>query len=179
MIKLILIIMLLIFVLLVVLNIIVIHSKITNYYRKTKFAQEKIESNLDKKYKLLEKLNQTVKKILRAKKDYLLNISDYEKEGLSYQEKDQLLTKYNQTVKDLIFDYTKLANNKEIKKQVANLKEINEKIDASKTYFNKYMKILSQYSIKFPINIISRIMKIKITPLYETNEVIKNLSKDL
>ena len=154
-------------------------GKLAYLHKKTKYAESLLEEYISKKIKLLTKLNASIKKTLRAKKDYLLNISDLEKDGLTNQEKDIKLSEYNITVENLMSDYSKLANHKEIKKQVEQLVDLDEKMDATKTYFNKYMTKLSQSTIKFPINILAKFMKIKIIPLYDTNDTIKKLSEEL
>lgn len=154
-------------------------SKLSYLFNKTKYAKELIDKDLEKKHKILIKINNQAKKTLRAKKDYLVNINDISDEQLSSQEKDKKLTEYSTTVSNLINDYTKLANNKEIKKQVSNLNEVDEKLDASKTYFNKYMVELSKNSVKFPSNLIAKIIKIKVNQIYETNETIKKINEEL
>ena len=156
----------------------IIYSKLMYLQNKTKYVSELIDDDLEKKYKNLVKINNQIKKTLHAKKDYLIDINNLSDKVLSSQEKDITLEEYNNTVNNLINDYSKLTNNKVIKKQVTALYEINEKLDASKTYFNKYMTLLSESSIKFPCNIVTKIMKIKIKPLYETNETIKKINNE-
>jgi len=155
------------------------YNKLSYLFSKTKYAEDLIDKDLDKKYKLLVKINNLMKKTLHAKKDYLVAINDFSSEELFSSEKDVKLKEYTTTVNNLISDYTKLANHKEIKKQVNNLHEIDEKLDASKTYFNKYMVELSKLSTKLPTSLIAKVNKIKVKQLYETNETIKKISEDL
>lgn len=178
MIKLTVILIIVILILLICLTIASLIGRLTYLNKKTKYAEQLIEDYINKKIKLLTKLNASIKKTLRAKKDYLLNLSDLNSEALSNQDKDKQLSSYDTTVDNLLTDYTKLANNKDIKKQVSNLFEINEKNDAAKTYYNKYMTRLSHAIKKFPNNILSKFLKIKIIPLYETNETIKKISEE-
>lgn len=179
MIKLTLILVIVILILLIVLTILSLVGRLSYLNKKVQYAEKLIEGYIYKKIKILTKLNASIKKTLRAKKDYLTNIDDLNTDSLSTQEKDTKLSEYNTTVNNLIADYTKLANNKDIKKQVDSLIEINEKNDATKTYFNKYVRKLSNVIKKFPNNILAKFMKIKIIPLYETNEIIKDINKDL
>ena len=156
-----------------------IYSKLSYYFNKTDYVNKLIEKDLDKKHSILIKINNQAKKTLHAKKDYLTDITKLNEEELSNQEKDRKLSEYNVTVNNLISDYTKLANNKEIKKQVSNMHEVDEKLDASKTYFNKYMVKLSECSVKFPASIIAKVSKIKVIPLFDTNETIKKINEEL
>lgn len=179
MIKLTLILIIIILVLLACLTIATLVGRLSYLNKKISYADNLISDYIKEKIKLLEKLNASIKKTLRAKKDYLTDLSDIDSEMLSNQDKDVKLSEYDLTINNLIADYTKLANNKDIKKQVANLTELNEKIDATKTYFNKYIMKLSQTIKKFPNNILSKFMKIKIIPLYETNETIKKINDEI
>lgn len=178
MIKLTLILVIVIFLILLCLTIISFISKLSYLNKKVSYAENLIEDYISKKTKLLVKLNASIKKMLRAKKDYLTGVNELNFDELSNQEKDIKLSEFDVTVNNLISDYTKLANSKDICKQINNLNEINEKCDATKTYFNKYTLKLSQTIKKFPNNILSKFMKIKIIPLYNTNESIKKISND-
>ena len=156
-----------------------LYGKIAYLLDKTKYADDLISKDLDTKYDLLVKINKTMKKTLHAKKDYLSGLNEFSSMELFNEEKDIKLTEYAETVSHLISDYTKLANHKEIKKETKNLYEINEKIDASKTYFNKNMTELSKLYTKFPTNIVSKLAHVKIKPLYQTNDSIKKISEEL
>lgn len=176
--KLTIILIIVILILLIALTITTFIGRLSYLNKKVNYADKLIEEYINKKIKLLVKLNASIKKTLRAKKDYLSNLDELESDSLSNQEKDIKLSEYNITINNLINDYTKLANNKEIKKQIVSLNELTEKNDATKTYFNKYTIKLSHKIKKFPENILSKFMKIKIIPLYETNETIKKISDE-
>ncbi len=156
-----------------------IYGKLAYLFDKINFADKAVNEEIEKKIKCLIKINNQAKKTLRAKKDYLQEINELSDKDIDSQEKDKILSNYNITVNNLISDYTKLANNKEMKKCIANLLEIDEKLDASKSYYNKNTEKLSEISVKFPANIIAKIMKIKIKPLYDTNEDIKKGTEEL
>lgn len=176
-----LIILLLIIVLLGVLSLIffVLYNKINYLFSKTKYSDDLIKKCLDNKQKLLIKLNTSIKKTLHAKKDYLVDINKVKDQDLSNEEKDEKLSEYTNTVKNLISDYTKLSTNKNIKSQIKELNEIDEKLDAYKTYFNKYMTELSVNYVKFPTSLVAKLSKIKIKKLYQTNDTISKLNEEL
>lgn len=178
MIKLTIILIVIIFLLLSGLTIATIIGRLSYLNKKVLYSEGLIEENISKKIKLISKLNSSIKKTLRAKKDYLTNIDELDSDSLSNQDKDVKLSMYDATINNLVSDYTKLANNKDIKKQISALNELNEKNDATKTYFNNCTLKLSQSIKKFPCNLLSKFMKIKIIPLYETNETIKKISEE-
>lgn len=155
------------------------YNKLKYLYDKTLYAQKLIKDELEKKLSCLTKINSQAKKTLRAKKDYLNNISEINIENESPLEIDKQLSSYNVTVNNLLSDYTKLANNKEIKKSVDNLFEIDEKLDAAKTYFNSSTAKLLSASQKFPANVIAKISRLKVKPLFQTNEDVKKENVEL
>ena len=178
MIKLTIILIIVILVLLCVLTLLSLIGRLSYLNKKVLYADKLIEENIDKKVKQLTKLNASIKKVLRAKKYYLSDLDNINNEGLSNHDKDIQLSQYDTTVNNLMNDYTKLANNKDINKQVSSLVELNEKNAATKEYFNKYTLKLSELIKKFPNNILSKFMKIKIIPLYETSENINTKSDE-
>lgn len=179
MIKLTIILIIIIVILLTTLVIISLAGRLSYLNKKISYAENIIEENINKKIKILVKLNASIKKTLRAKKDYLTELDVLSSDSLSNREKDIKLSEYDVTVNNLISDYTKLANNKDIKKQIDNLVELNEKNDATKTYFNQCTLKLSSSIKTFPNNLLSKFMKIKIIPLYETNETIKKINNEI
>lgn len=157
----------------------VLYNKINYLFSKTKYSDDLINKCLDSKYKLLVKINNSIKKTLHAKKDYLLDINKLKDVEMSSEDKDEKLSDYVVTVKNLVSDYTKLSTNKNIKSELNELSEIDEKLDAYKTYFNKYMTELSGDYVKFPTKFIAKISKIRIKKLYQTNDTINKLSEEL
>lgn len=157
----------------------ILYNKVSYLFSKTKYSDDLIEKCLENKQKLLIKMNSSIKKTLHAKKDYLVDIDKIKEQELTSDEKDEKLSDFTKTVKNLISDYTKLSNSKSIKTQIKELNEIDEKLDAYKTYFNKYMTELSQNYVKFPTNFIARVSKVKIKKLYQTNDTINKLSEEL
>ena len=92
-----------------------LYNKISYLLSKTKYAEDLIDKSLDKKYKLLIKMNGSIKKTLHAKKDYLADINKIKELEIDNEEKDEKLSEYSVTARNLISDYTKLSNNKNIK----------------------------------------------------------------
>lgn len=176
-----LVVFLLIIILLGVLSLIffILYNKVNYLFSKTKYSDDLIKKCLDNKQKLLVKLNTSIKKTLHAKKDYLVDINKIKEQELTNEEKDEKLSEYTKTVKNLISDYTKLSTNKNVKAQVKDLNEIDEKLDAYKTYFNKYMAQLSANYVNFPTSLVAKISNVKIKKLYQTNDTINKLNDEL
>ena len=155
-----------------------IFNKITYLDNKTRYALDLIKEDLDNKYNILSKTNELMKKTLHAKKNYLQDINSFNELDLNLEEKDIKLTEYADTVDKLLNDYSKLSSNKNIKLKIKDLREIDEKIDASKTYFNKYTTELSKIVTKFPNSLIAKIARARVKPLFQTNEMIKKIEEE-
>lgn len=146
------------------------YSKLTFLSSKTNYVNDLISQDLEKKYELIIKIHALIKKTLRAKKDYLVGLNNLLENNKTNQDLDDELNNYEKTINDLISDYTKLSNNKDIKTNLNSIKDVNEKLDASKFYFNKHTSELSKLSTHFPSNIIAKMMRIRIIPVYNTQE---------
>lgn len=156
----------------------VLFNKISHFFGKTSYAKEDIESSLNNKYKLLIKINNQIKKTLHAKKDYLTNINNIDSTSMNLQNYDKKLTEYTNTLNNLINDYTKLSSNKDVKKLNNSLIDLDEKLDASKTYFNRNMNEIVQLNQKFYNKIIIKLSGLKIEEYFQINEVIKKIDDD-
>jgi len=155
------------------------YNKLSYLDNKTKYASDLIKEDLENKYSILSKLNSLMKKTLHAKKNYLQDIDSFNELDLNLEEKDIKLSEFADLADKLVSDYSKLSNNKNIKLKIKDLREIDEKIDASKTYFNKYTTELSKMITKFPVSFIAKITGIKVKTLFQTNETIKKIDNEL
>ena len=60
-------------------------------------------------------------------------------------------------IKQVRFDYDELKDIKELKTIINDLKNTSEKLEAAKSFYNKYTNKLNDLIRKFPINIIAKI----------------------
>lgn len=164
-----LIILLILVIILGILGIIYIVNYNKMQYLKTKIEQSEglIDETLRERYDLLVRANDIIKNTLNDDKDYLKEYINLKNKNITNFEMDRLLRKAFIVLNKYKDDYKDLQNNKELKDICTNIKESNEKLTATTSYFNKNTNLLNGYIRKFPSNIIAKINKFTIKPFFD------------
>ena len=145
-----------------------------NSYNKLQFLKTKIEQaeniadeSLRSKYDNIVKINNIIKKTLKNKKDYLKDYVELKDKKISNFELDRELVEATNTIQTLINDYENLENNHDIQEIIYEIKNIDEKLSAAKTYYNKNTTESNQLIRTFPSVIVAKIHKLKTKPYYD------------
>lgn len=145
-----------------------------NSYNKLQFLKTKIEQaeniadeSLRSKYDNIVKINNIIKKVLKSKKDYLKEYIDLKEKKISNFELDRELVEAMSTIETLINDYEKLENNHDIQDIIYEIKNIDEKLSAAKTYYNKNTTESNQLIRTFPSAVVAKIHKLKTKPYFD------------
>ena len=137
-----------------------------------------IDELLRKKYDLLNLIKSLViekteipeKAFDEYKKIKDLNISSFDFE--------RKLTEYNNLVNKIRMDYETLENDSRFKKYYDEMYDINEKLEAAKSFYNKYTSILNKIIKKFPSNIVAFIHHIKVQAFFDGKDMFDEDIKD-
>lgn len=138
-------------------------------YLKTKIEQSEgiIDETLRERYDLLVRANDIIKSTLNDDKDYLKEYINLKNKNLTNFEMDRSLRKAFIVLNKFNDDYKEIQNNKEMKEIFNSIKESNEKLTATTSYYNKNTNILNGYIRKFPSNIIAKFNNFKIRPFFD------------
>ena len=145
-----------------------------NAYNKLQFLKTKVEQaeniadeSLRAKYDNIVKINSIIKKIMKNKKDYLKEYIELKDKKISNFQLDRELIEAMNTIKTLINDHEKLENDHEIQDTLYEIKNIDEKLSAAKTYYNKNTTESNQLIRTFPSVIVAKIHKLKTKPYFD------------
>lgn len=145
-----------------------------NAFNKLQFLKTKVEQaesiadeSLRTKYDSIVKINGIIKKTLKNKKDYLKEYIDLKDKKITNFELDRELVEAMSTIKSLINDHEKLENNHEIQDTLYEIKNIDEKLSAAKTYYNKNTTESNQLIRTFPSAVVAKIHKLKTKPYFD------------
>ncbi len=138
-------------------------------YLKTKIEQSEgiIDETLRERYDLLVRANDIIKSTLNDDKDYLKEYINLKNKNLTNFEMDRSLRKAFIVLNKFNDDYKEIQNNKKMKEIFNSIKESNEKLTATTSYYNKNTNILNGYVRKFPSNIIAKFNDFKIRPFFD------------
>ncbi len=152
-----------------------IYSNIQKMKLKIKESQTIIDETLRKKYDKLIKIVNIIKNKTDIDEKVLKNIEKLPDEKIDNFSLDKKLCEEENLIKQIINDYQVLEKNKEIIKIMEEIINSNEKLEATKAFYNNYTNELNKIIKCFPANIISKIHHIKKQNLFEK----KNINDDI
>lgn len=138
-------------------------------HSKTKIDQAEclIDEALRSKYDHLLKADEHCKKTLSVEKSFFKDIDKLKKENISNFDLDRKLQEYNNILSQLRSDYPSLEDSKDFRKLLSELKKVEEKLQAAKSFYNKYTSELNDLIRVFPSNIVARMHGLAIKPFFD------------
>lgn len=149
-------------------------------YLKTKIEQSEgiIDETLRERYDLLVRADGIIKTALNDDKDYMKEYINLKNKNLTNFEMDRSLRKAFIVLSKFKDDYKELQNNKEMKEIFISIKESNEKLTATTSYYNKNTNMLNGYIRKFPSNLIAKFNNFKIKPFFDGKDMTDEIYDD-
>ena len=126
-----------------------------------------IQDSLNNRYELIVNASSIINEQLEDNKDYFKEYINLKNKKLSNFDKDKKINEAIDLIKTLYDDNKSINKNKDIKKIIKDLKEIDEKLTAAKKFFNKNTKELNELINKFPSSVIAKINGYKVSQIYD------------
>jgi len=143
------------------------YNKLQHCKTKIDHSEGLIDEALRERYDLLVRADKLVKSSLKNDKTFFTGLTKVKDEDISNFDLDRKLTEYVGILEQIKLDYSDLANDKGFKELISESKKINEKLQAAKSYYNKYTSELNDLIRQFPSNIVARMHKIDIKPFFD------------
>lgn len=143
------------------------YNKIQHNKTKIDKSEYLIDEALRDKYDLLLEIDKITMSELKSETTYFKGLDKIKNENISNFDLDRKFKDYISIFNQLKLDYASLGEVKEIKKLTNENKKIDEKLQAAKTYYNKYTSDLNDLIRKFPSNIVARLHGIGIKPFFD------------
>jgi len=160
----------------IAINYISIYNNLVDYKLKIDKAENIIDEALREKYDAISLININIKKVVK-KKDYLKEYIEIKDKKITNYEMDRKLTEAYNIILKLISDYEEI-NNKEVKKNIKKINELNETLTASKTYYNNNTVKLNRLIKTVPSNIVAKINRYKIKTFFDGKNMNDNIIDD-
>jgi len=132
------------------------YNKLQHGKTKIDQAEYLIDEALRNKYDILIKADELSKKELNKDKSFFKDLAELKDENISNFDLDRKLKEFDGILNQLKADYKEFGENKELKKIISDNKRNDEKLQAAKSYYNKYTTELNELIRKFPSNIVAR-----------------------
>ncbi len=143
------------------------YNKLQHSKTKIDHAECLIDEALRSRYDTLIKADKLIKTELKNEKTYFKGLDKVKNEEISNFDLDRKLTEFLNLFDQIKLDYPELTSNKGFKDIMSDNKKDSEKLQAAKSYYNKYTSELNDLIRTFPSNIVSRIHGIEIKPFFD------------
>ena len=142
-------------------------NKLQHSKTKIDHAEMLIDESLRNRYDFLNKVDSIVKSELKNEKSFFKGLDKIKDEDISNFDLDRRLREYVVIFEQLKTDYEDFGNSKTYKELAAENKTIDEKLEAAKTFYNKYTSELNDLIRQFPSNVVARMHGIDIKPFFD------------
>jgi len=143
------------------------YNKLQHSKTKIDHAECLIDESLRERYDVLVRADKFIKTELDNEKTYFKGLDKVKKENISNFDLDRKLTEYMHLLEQIKADFPDLNAKKGLKDILNENKKISEKLQAAKSYYNKYTSEQNDLIRTFPSNIVARMHGIVIKPFFD------------
>ncbi len=141
-------------------------------------AESIIDNELRKKYDLIIRSSTIINKLLKKEITYFKEINNIKSDNLSNFEFDRKISEGEQIIYKVKNDYHSLDDNEEFQDIYNSIKDCDEALEASKSFYNKYTTEINLILKKFPTNIIGKIHRIPLRNYFDGKNMFDDEIKD-
>ena len=145
-------------------------NKLNDLKTKVMEAESIIDENLRIKYETLIRISNSLKKHMKSDKNYFKEYEKLRDINISNFDMDRKLNEGFTLILKMMDDLI-LNDNEEIIKEIDNIKRLDEKLTATKNYYNKNTSLENAIIRKFPTNIIAKIHKFKLKLFFDGKDM--------
>lgn len=157
---------------------IIVYNNLQAYTLKINEAEGLIDELLRKKYDDILMIKDIIIEETDVPEKSFDEVVKLKKQNLSSFDLERKLTEYNNLIIKINADYDNLLGNIRFNNYFNELNEINQKLEAAKSFYNKYTSILNKYTKKFPSNVIAYSHNIKTRAFFDGKDMFDKDLKD-
>lgn len=149
---------------------VVYFNKLNDLKTKIMEAESIIDENLRIKYETLIRISNSLKKHLKSDKNYFKEYEKLRDINISNFDMDRKLNEGFTLILKMIDDLN-LNNDEDLNKEIDNIRRLDEKLTATKNYYNKNTSLENAIIRKFPTNFIARIHNFKLKLFFDGKDM--------
>ena len=134
-------------------------------------AESMIDEALRSKYDILLKLESIIKNNIKEKKINFKDLNDLKKESISNFQLERKLVDTVLLINKIQDDFPELEEQKDYRELLNDIRVMDERINASKKFYNKYTSKSNELVRKFPSNIIAKFHNITIRNFFDNKDM--------
>jgi len=148
-----------------------IYNKMQYGNTKVEHVEGMIDEDLRSKYDIVVRADDVIKNHLKSKKDYLKEFVSLKDAKISNFDLERKLKEAENLILNLFHDYPELSENENMVQIIRDFKDINEKLIAGISYYNRQMNVFNAFIRKFPNNIIAKIHHFYSRPFFDRKDM--------
>lgn len=141
-------------------------------------AESMIDEALRSKYDILLKLESIIKNNIKETKINFKNLNDLKKESISNFQLERKLVDTVLLINKIQDDFPELEEQKDYRELLNDIRVMDERINASKKFYNKYTSKSNELVRKFPSNIIAKFHNITIRNFFDNKDMNDDIIND-
>lgn len=146
---------------------IAVYNKIQVLNIRVNEAETIIDEELRKKYDLILQSEAIIKKTTKKEITLFQELKELKSKDISTFDFERKCVEGYNLIKQIQSDYENLDKNDEFLKIVNSIMDSNEKLEAAKSFYNKYTSKLNEVIKKFPSNIVALIHQVKVKTYFD------------
>ena len=157
---------------------VIVYNNLQAYTLRINEAEGLIDELLRKKYDTILMMKDIIIEETDVPEKSFDEVLKLKKQNLSSFDLERKLSVYNNLIVKINSDYDNLLSNIRFNNYFNDLNEINQKLEAAKSFYNKYTNILNTYTKKFPSNVIAFSHGIKTRAFFDGKDMFDEDLKD-
>ena len=141
-------------------------------------AESMIDEALRSKYDILLKLESIIKNNIKETKINFKDLNDLKKESISNFQLERKLVDTVLLISKIQDDFPELEEQKDYRELLNDIRVMDERINASKKFYNKYTSKSNELVRKFPSNIIAKFHNITIRTFFDNKDMNDDIIND-
>ncbi len=141
-------------------------------------AESMIDEALRSKYDILLKLESIIKNNIKETKINFKDLNDLKKESISNFQLERKLVDTVLLISKIQDDFPELEEQKDYRQLLNDIRVMDERINASKKFYNKYTSKSNELVRKFPSNIIAKFHNITIRNFFDNKDMNDDIIND-
>ena len=141
-------------------------------------AESMIDEALRSKYDILLKLESIIKNNIKETKINFKDLNDLKKESISNFQLERKLVDTVLLINKIQDDFPELEEQKDYRELLNDIRVMDERINASKKFYNKYTSKSNELVRKFPSNLIAKFHNITVRNFFDNKDMNDDIIDD-
>ncbi len=154
------------------------YNKMQNYLIRINESESIVDEVLRERFDLIIRVENLINNSITINLDIFNEVKKMKTQKVSSFVFDRKTNECIALIKQIKKDYSVLEENRGLKDIMQDFKNCEEKIEAAKSFYNKYTSNLNELIYKFPSNIIAKIHGIKAKNYFDDKNLTDEITED-